>query len=147
MLANLLTEAALEELAGERAFERGADYFAEGQVVGLKEQNGAITARVRGTYYYHVKLWAGGEELAFACNCPVGKDRVFCKHCVAVGLAWLDHRKQSSAVSRRQTKRDVTDEEIRSHLMKQDKNALVDLALSHAEWDSEFRDRLVLMTA
>ncbi len=147
MLANLLNETTLEELAGERAFERGADYFADGHVVGLKEGNGAITARVRGTYYYHVNLWAEDEELMFECNCPVGQDHVFCKHCVAVGLTWLDRREQKGGVSQRQTKREVTEDEIRAHLMAQGKSALVELVLNHADWDSEFRDRLALMTA
>ena len=147
MLADLLTEVTLNELAGERAFERGSDYFADGHVVGLKEENGAIMARVRGTYYYRVKLWAEDGDLAFECNCPVGRDRVLCKHCVAVGLAWLDRRKQKGGVSKQRTKRDVTDEEIRAHLMAQDKNALVELLMHYADWDSEFRDRLVLATA
>jgi uncharacterized Zn finger protein len=146
-LTDLLTEATLNELAGERAFERGVDYFADGHVVGLKEESGAITARVRGTYYYCVRLCAEGEKLAFECACPVGRDRVFCKHCVAVGLAWLDGRNQKSSCSQSQTKREITEEEIREHLMAQEKNALVELLLDHADWDVEFRDRLVLMTA
>lgn len=50
MLASLLKGAALQELAGERVFQRGADYYADGQVVGLREENGRITARVRGTF-------------------------------------------------------------------------------------------------
>jgi uncharacterized Zn finger protein len=146
-LADLLSEEILEELAGERAFERGTDYFADGQVVGLKEENGSITARVRGTYYYRVRLWTEGEEVAFQCNCPVGQDRVFCKHCVAVGLAWLDREKKNSGDARRQTEREVTEEKIRAHLLAQDKSALVELLLNHADWDAEFRDRLALMTA
>jgi len=77
MLADLMTEETLEALAGERAFERGTDYFADGTVVGLKEVGGTITARVRGTYYYRVKLSAAAEGLAFECECPVGQDRVF----------------------------------------------------------------------
>ena len=55
-LASLLTEAMLHGLAGESAFERDADYFADGKVVGLNEAHGAITAKVRGTYYYRVRL-------------------------------------------------------------------------------------------
>jgi hypothetical protein len=77
MLSKLLNEAALEDLAGERAFDRGADYFADGHVAGLKEDKGAITARVRGTHDYRVKLWSEDGELAFECNCPVGQDSVF----------------------------------------------------------------------
>jgi uncharacterized Zn finger protein len=146
-LADLLNKEVLEELAGERAFERGLDYFADGQVAGLKEENGSITARVRGTYYYRVRLWAEGEEVAFECTCPVGRDRVVCKHCVAVGLTWLDRRKQNGGLPGRRTKREVCKEEIRAHLMAQDKSALVELVLNHADWDSEFQGRLALMTA
>ena len=103
-LANVLNRDALLELAGERAFERGMDYFAEGRVVGLKEEKGTTTARVRGTSYYRVKLWAEDGEVAFDCNCPVGQDDVFCKHGVAVGLAWLEQRQQKTGVRRHQTR-------------------------------------------
>jgi hypothetical protein len=64
-----------------------------------------------------------------------------------VGLAWLDRRKQNAGLPGRQTKREVCKEEIRAHLMAQDKSALVELVLNHADWDSEFHDRLALMTA
>jgi uncharacterized Zn finger protein len=146
-LADLLNKEVLMELAGERAFDRGADYFADRQVVGLQETDGTITGRVRGTYYYRVKLWADDGELAFECNCPVGPDGVFCKHCVAVGLAWLDQSRPNVYFTRKQTKRDVTDEEIRAHLTAQDKRSLVELLMDHADWDSDLRDRLVLTTA
>lgn len=146
-LADLVTKETLEALAGERAFERGTDYFADGTVVGLREVKDTITARVRGTYYYRVKLSAAAEGLAFECQCPVGQDRVFCKHCVAVGLAWLEKQRHPSSASGRKSKREVTNEEIRTHLMAQDKSAMVELVLEQADWDSGFRDRLVLMTA
>jgi uncharacterized Zn finger protein len=147
MLANLLNEKLLMELAGERAFERGEDYFVAGHVVGLKADNGAITAGVRGTYYYRVTLQAEEQELTAECSCPVGRDNIFCKHCVAVGLAWIDLRNQKADVSQQETKRDATDEEIRTHLLSQKKSSLVELLMEHAEWNPEFHDRLVLATA
>ncbi len=147
MPLELLNESILEELAGERAFDRGVNYFEEGHVAGIKEQNGVITARVRGTHEYRVKLWAPEDELAFDCNCPVGQDRVFCKHCVAVGLAWLDLCEHKGGASQRQSKRAVTDEKIRSHLIQEDKDALIELVLEQCERDPEFRDRLVLLAA
>ena len=147
MVRNLLNKAVLEKLAGKRAFERGADYFADGHVIGLKENNGAVTATVRGSYDYRVKLWAEGEALAFECNCPVGQDSAFCKHCVASGLAWLERCEQKTSGSQPSENGDVTDDEIRTFLMARDKGALAELVLEHSEWDAEFRDRLVLMTA
>lgn len=146
-LSDLLTNEALLKLAGERAFERGVAYFENGQVVGLKEANGIATASVRGTYYYRVKLWTADGDVAFDCNCPVGQDDVFCKHCVAVGLAWFDRLTENDGGNNRLAGRDLTDEEIRSHLMSQDKRSLVDFILSQAESDSEFRERLVLAAA
>jgi uncharacterized Zn finger protein len=86
MLADLLTEPVLKELAGERAFARGAEYFASGLVSGLRDHRGAITGRVRGTYYYSVKLWEAENRIASECSCPIGQDGGFCKHCVAVGF-------------------------------------------------------------
>src|ERR1700686_5887574 len=79
MIADLLNEELLMNLAGERAFERGADYFADGHVTGLKEENSAIAARVRGKYYYRVEIWAGGEELRTQCGCPFRQDGGFFK--------------------------------------------------------------------
>jgi uncharacterized Zn finger protein len=146
MLTKLLTEDFLEEFAGERAFERGEDYFADGLVDELREANGVVTARVQGTHDYRVRLSAEGEKLAFACTCPVGQRYEFCKHCVAAGLAWIGRRKQNGGVFRA-AEGEVTDEDIRSYLLKQAKTALVDLVLEHGELDSEFRGRLVLLTA
>jgi uncharacterized Zn finger protein len=36
-----------------------------------------------------VRLWAE-DGLVFSCDCPLGLDGEFCKHCVAAGLAWLE---------------------------------------------------------
>jgi hypothetical protein len=66
---------------------------------------------------------------------------------VAVGLAWLDQSRPKVYFTREQTKRDVTDEQIRAHLMAQDKRSLVELLMDHADWDSDLRDRLVPTTA
>ena len=123
------------------------DYFADGHVTGLKEKDGAITALVRGTYDYRVKLWAEDDELAFECSCPVGQSGDFCKHCVAVGLAWLNHGKQKRGACRGQNKGELTDEEIRAYLVAQDKGALVDLMLEYSECHPDFHDHLLLIAA
>jgi uncharacterized Zn finger protein len=39
-------------MAGERSFERGEDYFFNGQVKALAEHEGTITAKVQGTRPY-----------------------------------------------------------------------------------------------
>lgn len=88
MLSKLLTESRLRTLAGGRAFGRGADYFESGAVTDLIDGGDTIKARVEGTYEYEVSLRPERKTLGYDCTCPVGEAGDFCKHAVAVGLAW-----------------------------------------------------------
>ncbi len=88
-LAGVLTRRLLREMAGPRSFDRGMEYFARGRVLSLGEDTGEITATVLGTHLYRVTLAPGAGGLVSQCTCPLGEDGIFCKHCVAAGLAWL----------------------------------------------------------
>ncbi len=88
MLNELISRANLEEMAGATAFQRGETYFAEGAVGLLRATDDKLTARVEGSEIYQVELWGDDDELAYDCTCPRAADGYFCKHCVAVGLAW-----------------------------------------------------------
>ena len=81
----------LRRLAGgEEALTRGDRIFGAGRVDSLRAAPDRASARVRGSArFYRVKLWRSRGELLYNCSCPAGRDRLFCKHCVAVGLAWL----------------------------------------------------------
>ncbi len=146
LLASLLDRRNLHRLAGARSFERGDDYFVNNCVKRLSEENGVIAATVRGTYLYRVKIWMDGKDLDYSCSCPVGADGEFCKHCVAVALAWLEgsYRKLPSANTDRSDV--VTKEDVRAYLKTQDKDALVDLLLNHAAQDERLDQRLFLKT-
>src|SRR4030067_63530 len=89
-LETVLDRRALRRMAGARSFERGEEYFTDGQVGALVEHQGTIAAKGQGTRPYRVKLWVENGEMGFSCTCPVGADGAFCKHCVAVGLTWID---------------------------------------------------------
>ncbi|MBF0456058.1 MAG: SWIM zinc finger family protein [Magnetococcales bacterium] len=89
LLEKALTTATMMELAGNRYYWRGNEYFQDGAVASLKENDGVITGKVQGTRTYKVQLWVEDDELEHECSCPLGEDDEFCKHCVAVGLAWL----------------------------------------------------------
>jgi hypothetical protein len=92
MVSNLvenLTRDVMLELAGESYFERGEDYHRGGHVHDLVEHAGVVVARVAGTEDCRVRLWAE-DDLVFSCDCPLGLDGEFCKHCVAAGLAWFE---------------------------------------------------------
>src|SRR5690348_10515287 len=79
-------------MADAGSLERGADYVARGRVHGLAHDGEVVVAEVVGRRRYRVRLWVEDGELAYVCTCPVGEDGRFCKHCVAVGLTWVDTR-------------------------------------------------------
>ncbi len=138
-LQGVLTSDALLELAGDRYFERGMDYRDRGLVRALVEHEGTVAAKVLGRYEYRVRLRADGDELLHSCDCPLGMDGEFCKHCVAVGLAWLagDAPENAPGTS-------VTMDDVRKYLEEQDRNVLVRIILEQAMEDERLRERLVL---
>lgn len=91
-LKAVFSPGALRHLAEGRSFERGAAYADAGKVKNLKIVDDEASATVGGTRQYRVRLWLEGGTPAFSCTCPVGEEGLFCKHCVAVGLASLSSR-------------------------------------------------------
>jgi hypothetical protein len=77
-------------LAGAKSFERGIGYV--DAVRGMDSGGDAIHATVQGTLPYQVRLYRSGDVLDGDCDCPHGQEGNFCKHCVAVALAYLDSR-------------------------------------------------------
>src|ERR1039458_4638718 len=121
-LKRVLTRQMLRQLAGAKSFERGEDYFATGQVMSLVEHAGKLTATVQGTDEYRVTLFADGDALASDCTCPLGADGAFCKHCVAVGLAWLTNAPDAATKKSGKESPVVTLDDARVWLAKQDKS-------------------------
>lgn len=87
--ASILHRETLEKLAGGRALARGRDYFERGCVKALTRDGASLTGVVAGTSSYAVRLWVRDSSLAYSCTCPQGEEGEFCKHCVALSLAWL----------------------------------------------------------
>jgi len=96
MFEKLITRNVLKNLAGPAVFARGEAYYEDGQVGPLRETGSKISARVDGTETYHVELRDDRGSLGHDCNCPNAADGFFCKHCVAVGLAWLAEHEDGS---------------------------------------------------
>lgn len=131
---------ALRALAGERSFERGAAYTA--RVKRLSVGDREATAAVRGTRTYRVRLWLEDDEPMFSCTCPVAADGLFCKHCVAVGLAASDASTGTTDVRRRSAA-----DGVRAYLEGLDKTRLVDLVVAQADDDELLRARLEVEAA
>src|SRR5262249_43599487 len=79
-------------------------------------------------------------------TCPMGAEGEFCKHCVAVGLTWLESREAKRSEKGQQAS-GVTKDDVRAHLLGQDKSALVEMLVEHAMEDDRLRQRLLMKAA
>ncbi len=80
----------LKMLSGEAAFKRGKAYYRDNTVESLIIAGASITADVQGSTIYHVQLKHTSTLFEGRCNCPASDNIDFCKHCVAVGLVYLE---------------------------------------------------------
>ncbi|MBL0161464.1 MAG: SWIM zinc finger family protein [Bryobacterales bacterium] len=146
-LAWTTNDAVIRRLAGGRSYQRGLDYFSQGQVESLEDGGDCVRAIVRGNQKYHVILAADDEVPEYSCDCPVGSDGAFCKHCVAVALAWMNRAAEpSKAVGRRKTE-ELTLVDAGKILQAKDKDTLLRLVLDWAKDDDRLRERLILYAA
>lgn len=88
--AHVLHAEKIERLARGAALTRGQAYVAQGRVGAVTKKDGQLVAVVRGTTLYAVSIWVAGDSLGYTCSCPAGTEGDFCKHCVAVAIAWLE---------------------------------------------------------
>lgn len=148
-MKQLLNLPTLRRLAGSRSFDRGEDYFNRGLVRSLSEYNGAITAKVKGTHTYTVKLREDDGELDYSCTCPMGDDGAFCKHCVAVGLFWLEQNvdEKGKKTGGRRGHADVTMKDVKGHLETLEKNVLVEMIMQQAQENDALREKLLMQAA
>jgi uncharacterized Zn finger protein len=99
-IANILHRGTIAVLAGKRTFDRGVACHGDGRVerveAGRGELRGVVRPREAGRAAYVVRLWARAEGLAYECTCPVGVERQFCKHNVAIALAHLERERRDA---------------------------------------------------
>ena len=85
----MFTRQTLRRLANANSFQRGQDYYDEGNLTKLRREADGFHASVRGSRSYRVALRLAPAGPEFSCNCPYAFDGI-CKHSVALGLAVLD---------------------------------------------------------
>ncbi|MDP2981800.1 MAG: SWIM zinc finger family protein [Candidatus Latescibacter sp.] len=146
-IADVFSKKSLIEHAGERSYGRGIEYFEEGRVKGLVEDHGCVNATVKGNRKYRVKLWIVGKSLQGSCTCPYGEEGNFCKHCVAVGLEWLENRNPLKEKGGKTPQQKTTLNDVESYLSQLPKDDLVVLLMEQVRRDELLRDRLILKTA
>ncbi len=145
-LTELVTPKRLRQVAGVRFYERGESYFADGAVRSLRRSEDGIAASVQGTHRYRVRLRAEDGELDYDCSCPVGRDGAFCKHCVAVGLAW-HARREDAGEDADDDRPELGELDLRRYLLGLDKEDLVALLVDQADEDERLHRRLALQAA
>lgn len=139
--ANILHRDAIKRLATDRSYERGVAYFEQGRIRGLTRHEASIRASVRGSMDYVVQIWVREEGLAYRCTCPQGEDKAFCKHAVALGLAWLAHAATSTRVAT--LSGDHAEAAIERALDRLPRKVLVDVLRDLAREDEAVRARLI----
>ncbi|MFG6095008.1 hypothetical protein SPB21_07145 [Leptothoe sp. ISB3NOV94-8A] len=146
-LSDVLDEDLLINLAGDRYFERGVGYFERGFVSSLAQYEERITAEVHGTETYQVQLWLQDGNLLSRCTCPLGVEEIFCKHCVAVGLAWIAEPPPSPPTGEAPARVGTTMEDVRHYLAQQERETLVRMILDKAMGDARWREQLLMKAA
>lgn len=127
----------IESLADPGSFLRGVGYQRGGRVEIGDRHGDAITALVRGSMPYQVEL-RRSPKVAWSCNCPVGEEGTFCKHCVAVALEEEGPDRQS----KRSDRSSDQEPDVREFVTSLDSEALVDLVMEQADSDWRLRERL-----
>src|SRR6185437_6858650 len=145
-LSRSMNEATIRRLASEQSFQRGLDYFAHGHVEWCEESGEGVQALVRGSRDYTVTLTSDDGVLDYDCDCPVGEDGAFCKHCVAAALAFMKQA-ESEKPGKRRKSREVTLADAKKILEGEDKTALVGMVLDWAKDDKRLRERLIIFAA
>jgi uncharacterized Zn finger protein len=111
-------------LVSTPSYERGLAYLDTGRVGMLRASAERVGATVQGSEDYLVELRVKGGKLRFSCSCPVGREGAFCKHCVAVALAW----------SRDSDDPAPTLDDARAYLQTLPQSELIEQAFSHRDF-------------
>ena len=141
--------AVLVDLAGARSFQAGRAYFHDGAVTVWEIEGRELTGKVVGTDAYEVELLLKTDGLGideYACDCPYHEDQgAFCKHCVALGLAFATSGQSVPKPSEKggKPKKDA----LTVYLENLEKPALIARILTAAREDRTLRQKLELEAA
>lgn len=146
-LSRSINDAVIRRLAGAQSYQRGLGYFSHGHVESLEGRGASVRAVVRGNQDYTVTLAADDGVLGYSCDCPVGTDGAFCKHCVAAALAWLNRAAGPTRSAGRSKAKEVTLADAEKILQAEDKDTLARIVLDWAKDDDRLQERLILYAA
>jgi uncharacterized Zn finger protein len=135
----------LQALAGPRSYQRGTGYL--DAVADLAAVPGGVQAIVHGAEPYRVRLLQEDGELTGTCDCPVGAEGAFCKHCVALGLVVLNTPELADPDLAGPAGPAAGQIDLRAYLESLDHATLVELLDEHARDDETLSRKLSLRAA
>lgn len=139
MAAVSITESSIRRTADPLSYKRGESYALSGRVRDLTADGVIVQATVDGGSPHHVQLTITKAGVRGHCTCPYGQKGVFCKHCVATALTWLE---EGDDLDVETVEPEVTDEQLRAFLERQDPAWLAEHLLQAAVDDPLLRARL-----
>jgi tetratricopeptide (TPR) repeat protein len=154
-----ITRDELREIADPGSWARGLEYFESERVLDLIRDEESVIASVQGEFLYRVRLTRREGRLDSACSCPMGLSGIFCKHCVAAGLASIEGpeaaatphaapgAKASSPGALGDNAYDRDLQCIRKHLLQRDSSELVEIVLNAAAEDESLLRSLTMEAA
>lgn len=146
-LKNLLSLDSLKRYAEARSFSRGESYFNSGAVRSLRIDDTSVSATVTGTRKYNTRVWGEDGSLEYSCSCPVGYDGSFCKHCVAVGLAWFEESRKDTGVADAKSVAPFGMKDVRKYLLGLPQEEIVGMLLEYANSDERLHRNLMTNVA
>ncbi len=140
-LEEVLTEARLLRYADARSWKLGEEYLAAGAVVLMKADTERVTAAIRGTQPYTETLSVTTRgNLLYDCSCPYHQDDgAFCKHLVALGLAYV----RRNAVEEVAVPKGSAMDTIQKHLETCTKEQLIMLLMAQSLENESLRRHLL----
>lgn len=87
------------ELFPPHIWQRGQNYYRDGNILDLHYHGNCVTAEIEGTEVYHVSVTLDERTNRiedFSCDCPYGEDGTPCKHLAALLCALEDPDGESS---------------------------------------------------
>ncbi|MGH9248486.1 MAG: SWIM zinc finger family protein [Acidimicrobiales bacterium] len=104
----------------------------------LTVDDNIVRATVDGSRPYRVALKVTGAGISGECTCPYGMDGMFCKHCVATAVIWLEAGPSTvvrPGADRAQRQVGITDAALRIFLGRQDPEWLAEQLMRAADAD------------
>ncbi len=134
-----LSESTFKQIAGDQAFARGLKLYNQGRVSELKIDGTRITATLDGQTPYQVNLNHTAKLFEGSCECPASDRFDFCKHCVAVSLAYYYQTQANQEIAEQ-----TSDNRLSTFLSTLTKPELIQELVKLIDQDEAVKDHWVL---